>query len=105
MAKVEYSFPVDKVHGKISKKHKVGFAHLNSTGRNYTVAYGQRSTKPSASELTHRAKFAAVCASARERMLDPTYINQDQLAFSKQTKYATLWGYVFRQVWDSYEGE
>ena len=103
MAKVEYSFPVDKVHGKISKKHKVGFAHLNSTGRNFTVVYGQRSTPASSNEIEQRNKFTAVCAAARERMLDPTYINQDQLAFSKQTKYATLWGYVFRQVWDSYE--
>ena len=31
MAKVEYVFPVDKVHGRISKQHKVGFSHRKAT--------------------------------------------------------------------------
>ena len=35
MAKVEYSFPVEKVHGKVSKKHKVGFAHRADSNLNY----------------------------------------------------------------------
>jgi hypothetical protein len=34
---------------------------------------------------------------------DPNYINVDQLGFSKQTKYKTIWGYVFRICWDAYE--
>ena len=37
MAKVEYAFPVDKVHGRISKQHKVGFAHRKATNRNFTT--------------------------------------------------------------------
>ena len=105
MAKVEYAFPVDKVHGKVGKKHQVGFAHLTSTGRNFTVVYGQRSTKVSETEISNRAKFTAVAAAARERMIDMNFIDIDQLGFSRQTKYKTLWGYVFKQCWDAYDGE
>ena len=103
MALVEYAFPVDKVHGKVGKKHKVGFAHLTSTGKNFTVVYGKRSTSASSTELSNRAKFAAVCAAARERMEDPNHIAMDSLNFSRQSKYKTLWGYVFKQEWDAYQ--
>jgi hypothetical protein len=103
MAKVDYAFPVDKVHGKISKKHKVGFAHLNSTGKNFTVVYGKRKTHPSSTELDNRAKFAAVCTAARERMMDPNFIDIDQHNFGKQSKYKTMWGYVFKQCWVEYK--
>ena len=105
MAQIEYAFPVDKVHGKVGKKHKVGFAHLTSTGKNFTVVYGKRSTSASSTELSNRAKFAAVCAAARERMDDPNHIAMDSLNFSRQSKYKTLWGYVFKQEWDAYAGE
>ncbi|MBR5828037.1 MAG: hypothetical protein IKY49_02220 [Paludibacteraceae bacterium] len=103
MALVEYAFPVDKVHGKVGKKHKVGFAHLTSTGKNFTVVYGKRSTSASSTELSNRAKFAAVAAAARERMDDPNHIAMDSLNFSRQSKYKTLWGYVFKQEWDAYQ--
>ena len=105
MAKIDYAFPVDKVHGKISKKHRIGFAHLTATGRNYTVEYGKRSTPASSSEVAHRKKFAAVCAIARDRLIDATFVDQDMVGFSKQTKYKTMWGYVFKQCWDAYASE
>ena len=103
MAKVEYAFPVDKVHGKISKKHKIGFAHRKASAKNYTTAYGERTTAVKETELAARAKFGAVVKQARLRMLDPNHADMDQLNFSRQDKYTTLFGYVFRQVWDSYE--
>jgi hypothetical protein len=101
MAKIDYAFPVDKVHGKLSKKHRIGFAHLTASGRNYSVEYGKRSTKPSTSELAHRKKFADCSTATQERMLDPQMIPTDQLGFKNQTKYKTLRGYVFAQVWDT----
>jgi hypothetical protein len=36
-------------------------------------------------------------------MIDPNFIDIDQLNFARQTKYKTLWGYVFKLCWDSYE--
>ena len=44
MAKVEYAFPVDTIHGRISKSHKVGFAHRKQSKINYTTSYGKRTT-------------------------------------------------------------
>ena len=103
MAKIDYAFPIEKVHGKISKKHRIGFAHLTASGRNYTVEYGKRTSSPSAAEVAHREKFTAVCAQARDRMIDPNFIPGDQVGFRNQSKYKTLWGYVFRQVWNTME--
>ena len=102
MAKVEYAFPVDKVHGRISKQHKVGFAHRRATKKNYTTVYGVRSTPASIDELNRREKFKAVVTSTRARMIDPIQFPLDQVGFSKQSKYATFYGYVFRQEWDAY---
>ena len=105
MAKVEYAFPVEKVHGRISKNHKVGFSHRKATKRNFTTVYGVRSTKPSADELLRRDKFAAVCKSTRARLINPQQVPIDQAGFAAQKKYATIWGYVFRQEWDKYGEE
>ena len=104
MAQIEYAFPVEKVHGKISKKHKVGFAHRTASGVNYTTMYGQRKSKPSTAELLNRQKFKDVAAAARERMINPEYVQIDHAGFNKQTKYTTLWGYVFNEVYKSWEG-
>ena len=102
MAKVEYAFPVEKVHGRISKTHKVGFSHRKATKRNFTTVYGVRSTKPGADELLRRDKFAAVCQSTRARLINPQQVPIDQAGFAAQKKYATIWGYVFKQEWDKY---
>ena len=99
MAKVEYAFPVDKVHGRISKQHKVGFAHRKATKKNYTTVYGVRSTAPSTSEVAHRTKFATCVANTRTRMTDPVQNPIDQVGYAKQSKYPTFYGYVFSQEW------
>ena len=104
MAKIEYAFPVEKVHGKISKKHKIGFAHRTASGVNYSTAYGKRSTKPSTAEIANREKFKAVAQAAQARLINPEFIQRDLYGFSKQTKYTTLWGYVFNEVYQSWEG-
>ena len=104
MAKVEYAFPVDKIHGRISKKHKLGFAHRKESQKNYTVTYGVRTTPYTEKELMHRSKFAAVAAATRSRMADPSQAAADMMAFKAQTKYKTLYRYVFRQEWNAYEG-
>ena len=104
MAKVEYSFPVDKVHGKVSKSHKIGFAHRKASKLNYTTSYGTRITPYSQDEMAHQEKFKAVAASTRARMKDPGKVMQDQAAFKEQSKYKTFYRYVFNQEWESYEG-
>ena len=102
MAKVEYAFPVEKIHGKVAKHHKIGFAHRVASKLNYTQAYGKRTTKYSQAEKDHQAKFAAVAAATNARLADPNQMPIDQLAFKAQSKYTTLRQYVWNQEWNAY---
>ena len=102
MAKVEYAFPVEKIHGKVAKHHKVGFAHRVASKLNYTQAYGKRSTPVTKKETDHRTKFGIVSTATAARLADPTKMQADQLAYKAQTKYKTLRQYVFNQEWLAY---
>ena len=103
MAKVEFAFPVEKVHGKIAKRHRIGFAHRTASKLNYTTEYGKRSTKFSQDELAHQDKFSAVSKSTRARMKDPSKVMADQAAYKAvQSQYKSFYQYVFRQEWNAY---
>ena len=102
MAKVEYAFPVEKIHGKVAKHHKIGFAHRVASKLNYTQAYGKRSTPVTKKETDHRTKFGIVSTATAARLADPTKMQADQLAYKAQTKYKTLRQYVFNQEWLAY---
>ena len=105
MAQIEYTFPVEKIHGKISKKHRIGFAHRTASNLNYSVMYGHRTTKPSALEAQHRIKFAAVHSAVLARKEDPTKVAADQANYAKvKDQYNSLYHYIFRQEWEAYQG-
>ena len=104
MAKVDYAFPVEKIHGKVAKHHKIGFAHRVASKLNYTQSYGLRTTPVTQTEMDHRAKFAAVCSATNDRLIDPEQMPIDQMAFKAQSKYKTLRQYVFNQEWQAYKG-
>ena len=93
MGKVTYEYPIKDICGKIGKNATVGFAHRGDT--KYTVRYGKRSTPAGAAELAHRNKFSAAVKATRERMLDSQQNAADKVAFAQQTKYKTLYQYVF----------
>ena len=93
MGKVTYEYPVKDICGKIGKNATVGFAHRGDT--KYTVRYGQRSTPAGQAELAHRQKFSAAVKATRQRMLDSQQNAADKIAFAQQTKYKTLYQYVF----------
>ena len=93
MGKVTYEYPVKDICGKSGKSATVGFAHRGDT--KYTVRYGKRSTPAGAAELAHRNKFSAAVKATRERMLDSQQNAADKIAFAQQTKYKTLYQYVF----------
>ena len=103
MAQVVYEDPIHHLSGKISKKYRTCYNYRKRSDRKYTSIHGERTTAVKETELAARAKFSAVVKQARLRMLDPNHADMDQLGFSRQTKYTTLFGYVFRQVWASYE--
>ena len=105
MAIVTNEDPIHHLSGKISKKYRTCYNYRKRSDRKYTSIHSERSTPVKETELAQRAKFKAVSQAARLRMLDPNHADMDQLGFSRQDKYTTLFGYVFRQVWDSYEEE
>ena len=93
MGKVTYEYPVKDICGKIGKNSTMGFAHRGNT--KYTVRYGKRSTPVGSAELAHRNKFSAAVKATRQRMLDSQQNAADKVAFAQQTKYKTLYQYVF----------
>ena len=93
MGKVTYEYPVKDICGKIGKNATMGFAHRGNT--KYTVRYGKRSTPAGQAELAHRQKFSAAVKATRQRMLDSQQNAADKVAFAQQTKYKTLYQYVF----------
>ena len=103
MAHVEYAFPVEVIHGKVAKRHKIGFAHRKASKLNYTQSYSKRSTKYSQAEKDHQAKFAAVAAMVNARLADPNQMPLDQLAFKGQSKYETLRKYVWHLCSEEYD--
>ena len=107
MAQVVYEDPIHHISGKISKKFRTTYNYRKQSERKYTSVRGERDlqNKPyTEKELTHRAKFVAVAAATRSRMADPSQAAADMAAFKAQTKYKTLYRYVFRQEWNDYEG-
>ena len=93
MGRVTYEYPVKDICGKIGKNATVGFAHRGDT--KYTVRYGKRSTPVGSAEQAHRNKFSAAVKATRQRMLDSQQNAADKVAFAQQTKYKTLYQYVF----------
>ena len=107
MAKVEYVAPVDAVHGKLSKGDKYGFARrkkANNNGErpNFTFVHTKRTAPVTQEETVRREKFKQACNKTRERLNDPDQSLTDQIAFTQQTKYKTIYAYVFNKL---YRGE
>ena len=106
---VTYIAPVENASGKIFGQKSRFVAVTRNWGKRQRgcSVIGQRDMKNkpyTEKELMHRAKFAAVCVATRSRMADPSQAAADMMAFKAQTKYKTLYQYVFRQEWNAYEG-
>ena len=107
MAKVTFIDPIKSVSGKLTKKHCVVYnvrqAVTNNEDMirnpNYT-AYRDPSKKIklTANQKNWQERFGQLCAATQLRLQSPDYINQDRAEFAKQTKYKTLYSYVFNLV-------
>ena len=98
MAQVVFEDPIHHISGKISKKYRTCYNYRKRSDRKYTSVHGDRTTPVSATELAWRQTFADICAATRDRMMDPNYIAMDQVGFRRQTKYGTLYQYVWNVV-------
>ena len=107
MAKITFIDPIKSVSGKLAKKHCVVYnvrqAVTNNEDMirnpNYT-AYRDPSKKIklTANQKNWQERFGQLCVATHERLQSPDYINTDRAAFAKQTKYKTLYSYVFNLV-------
>ena len=107
---INYIAPVDNASGKIFGKKEKFVAVTRNWGkrRKGCSVTGKRDLKNkpySPDELARYSKFTAVCEATRARLADTEMMNQDAQAYRAQSdKYNSLWHYVFKQVWDAYEG-
>lgn len=99
MAKVTYQFPIESLHGKVQKNHTVGFAKRTDTGSKFTQTYTHTRSAPTEAQTEVQQRFATAVKATRTRMADASKQAQDLIAFRKQSKYKTMYGYVFSQVY------
>ena len=109
MAHVTYIRPVESLHGKLGKRDQVSYAMRTKSFSKFTVTRNVWKMKYKTTETAQAAKlrqnkFKSVSMAAHERMTDPTKKTADQIAFRNQSKYTTMFGYLFHLEWDAYEG-
>ena len=95
MGQVVFEDPIHHISGKISKKYRTCYNYRKRSERKYTSVHGDRTTPLTATELSWRQMFKDICAATRDRMMDPNFIAMDQLGFRNQTKYKSLYQYVW----------
>ena len=107
MARIKTIRPIESLSGKLKKSDKVSFAVRKATAKNFTVTRDDWTQHISAEKIgavrAHQAKFTAVAQLARLRMMDAQHRMQDELAFKAQSKYSTLFGFLFHEEWLTYE--
>ena len=54
-------------------------------------------------EIARRNAFKQAAIATRERLVDPDQSLMDQIAFTQQTKYKTIYAYVFNQCYKATE--
>ena len=107
MAKITYIDPIKSVSGKLTKKHCVVYnvrqAATNNpdmlTNPNYT-AYRDPNKKIrlTAGQRAWQQQFGEIIKATRIRMEDPQHMTTDRAEYAQQTKYKTLWAFVFNKI-------
>ena len=100
-----YLAPVDNASGKIFGKKQKFVAVRRKQGKRQRgcAAMGERSTKFSQDELARQERFGAVSVATKDRLMDPSHLAADQVAFAKQSKFKTLRQYVWHQCAAEYD--
>ena len=105
MGLVVFEDPIHHISGKISKKYRTCYNYRKRSDRKYTSVHGDRTTPVSAAEIAWRMLFAQICQATMDRLADPNHIAMDQVGFRQQTKYKTLYQYVWNLMRDQIEGK
>lgn len=94
MAKIIPMILIESMSGKVCSHSDTYFARRNGTTYTGTIC-NHRTSSPTENELAVREKFKKAHAAAVTRHADVTQIAADTLAFSQQSKYKTMLGYLF----------
>lgn len=108
--------PIDSMQGMIGKTSdnvcgKAIILNLRKSPTNtndnkpfqYFSVRTKEGIKQTASMKAWNQKFGQIIYGTRDRMQDPQHIATDKVAFAQQSKYKTLYSYVFNQVKASME--
>ena len=104
MAHVTLAAPITGLSGKLSKSHACVFNMRQAPTNNermidmpcYTNWRENKRTKRAST--TWNTLFAQISADTRARLKNPTYVDDDLVAFKAQAKFKTLHAFVFNIV-------
>ena len=104
MAHVTLAAPITGLSGKLSKSHACVFNMRQAPTNNermismpcYTNWRENKHTKRAST--TWNTQFAQIAADTRARLKNPTYVDDDVVAFKAQSKFKTLHAFVFNIV-------
>ena len=97
-AKICYPEHIKHIHGVIGKDGKLVYKWYKATDKGYLANRPVITKSPTPAMAAQRTKFATAAAQVATIMADPQQLASYKVAFDKQSKYATLRGYVFAQV-------
>jgi len=99
MAKLEWKYPIEAVHGALKKKvfgaAKRKLANAEGEQYNYSVTYGQRSKEFTTDEIERQTRFKAIAQMVATRRKDISKRVADHVAFKAQTTYKTFTKYLW----------
>ena len=110
MAKVTYIDPIKSVSGKLTKSHSTVLNVRRAATSNQDMIDNpcytswrdpSKKVQLTSGQQTWTQTFKQICANVRARMKDPSKITADQIAFAAQSKYKTMYQYLWHQERDA----
>lgn len=114
--KIQYIAPVDTVSGMFGKRgHSLSgkaiisnvrrkASQKNPGGLMYFSVLTKTTYKGSANQTEWQNKFGEISRTTRQRLEDPQFMASDLANFKKQTKYVTLYSFVWATVQEEVDG-
>ena len=104
MAKVVYLDPIDHLSGKISRKHRTTYNYRQASGRKYTSVQGTTSEDYTTAQQTCMTKFKTAAQQTNAIMTDIEQLEPYRIAWRNaikngKSRYSTLRGYIFAQIY------
>ena len=110
MAKVTYIDPIKSVSGKLTKAHSTVLNVRRAATSNQDMIDNpcytswrdpSKKVQLTSGQQTWTQTFKQICSNVRARMKDPSKITADQIAFAAQSKYKTMYQYLWHQERDA----